>query len=294
MRELSSASPAVDEWHAPGRDAALFVRRVSGGPGLPALLTVHGGPGISHETFGPLESLATDGFGVVSYDQRAVGRSGGVVDEGRVFAQALEDLAAVDSALGARPLHLLGHSYGGLIAALYAAAHPERLASLVLVDSIPPTSAALAEATALRDARLRQFQARGLVPADLPGWEEDAVGRLLAMLPIFFVDPRHPGARSLGGARPSAAANRAAAATLASYDVRSTIARIAVPTLHFIAPVPFGPAMATAMADEMCMAPATRVVLTDAGHMPWIERSADFFSHLSKFIRFAETKGART
>ena len=49
-------------------------------------------------------------------------------------------------------------------------------ASLVLVDSIPPTSDLLSVAWHRWEARLRDFQARGLVPAELPGWEGDGAG----------------------------------------------------------------------------------------------------------------------
>jgi len=33
---------------------------------------------------------------------------------------------------------LLGHSWGGGLAALYAAAHPQSVAKLILVDAVPP------------------------------------------------------------------------------------------------------------------------------------------------------------
>ena len=167
-----------------------------------------------------------------------------------------------------------------------AAAHPGRVASLTLVDSIPPTSAALAEAMGRMRARVGQFQARGLVPGDLPTFAEDGPGLMLAIWPVYFADPRHPGARSLGGARVSAATNRACGTALASYDVRPVLAAITAPALHFIAPVPFGPEMATAMADAI---PGARVALTDAGHLPWIERPAPFFARLAAFLTDRET-----
>jgi hypothetical protein len=66
--------------------------------------------------------------------------------------------------------------------------------------------------------------------------------RLLALLPIYFIDPGHPSARTLGGSRFTATVSRACAAALASYDVRAIVARITTPTLHVIAPVPLRPA----------------------------------------------------
>jgi proline iminopeptidase len=282
----------IDERLVRSDDAELFVRRAGGqGAQADALVAVHGGPGISHELLQPLEALATPTFSVVNSDQRGVGRSSGRVDESRVFDQALADLDAV--AADVARVHVLGHSWGGILAALYAATRPGRVASLTLVDSIPPTSAALAEAMGRMRARVGQFQARGLVPADLPSWDEDGTALLLALLPIYFTDPRHPGARSLGGARVSAAANRASGVALSSYDVRDALARITAPTLCFIAPVPFGPEMGTAMADAI---PGAARVFLDCGHLPWIERPAPFLGRLASFITQTvetQTKGQK-
>jgi proline iminopeptidase len=259
------------------------------------LVAVHGGPGISHEPLQALEALAGPELAVVNYDQRGVGRSSGAVDGARVMSQALEDLGAViDAHAEARvPVHLLGHSWGGLVAALMAARRPARVASLVLVDSIPPTSAELSTAMSGMRQRLHGFQLRGLVPADLstPGSADEAQAALLAMLPIYFVDPRHPAARSLGGARLSRAANRATAAALVDYDVRAELARVSVPALHFISPVPFGLAMATAMADALPnVGPGGRIVLTDAGHLPFLERPAPFFAAVTQFLEQVATR----
>jgi proline iminopeptidase len=284
MKALARSAVQIDESTLPVDGASLFMRRVGGPREGAALVTVHGGPGISHEVMELLEPLARPDRAVVTFDQRGAGRSTGTVDEARVFAQAVDDLDAVVRASEARSVHLLGHSWGGLVAALYAAAHPEMLTSLVLVDSIPATSDLLSAAWRRLEARVRDFQARGLVPAELPGWEDDGTDRLLALLPIYFVDPGHPAARTLGGSRFSATVSRACAGALASYDVRGAVARITTPTLHVIAPVPFGPQMGTSLADDMTAAPARRLMLTDAGHLPWLERPAPFLARLDDFL----------
>jgi pimeloyl-ACP methyl ester carboxylesterase len=49
----------------------------------------------------------------------------------------LRDLEAVFAALGIDRLVLVGHSFGGRVATLFAGSHPQRLAGLVLVDSGP-------------------------------------------------------------------------------------------------------------------------------------------------------------
>jgi pimeloyl-ACP methyl ester carboxylesterase len=172
-----------------------------------------------------------------------------------------------------------------LLAALYAARHPQGVRSLVLVDSLPPAHSELELARTFEHDRLAAYQARGLVPAELPSIEDDPAGWLLARLPIYFVDPRHPGARTLGGARLSPKPAAAACLALRAYDVRDELARVRTPTLHVTTPVPFGYAMGEAMANALTNAPARRVRLTTAGHLPFVEAPAPFLSVLTRFLR---------
>lgn len=70
----------------------------------------------------------------VMYDLRGHGRSERPMT-GYSPADHVADLDGLLGALGiARPVHLVGNSFGGLIAVSYAVAHPGRVRSLVLVD----------------------------------------------------------------------------------------------------------------------------------------------------------------
>lgn len=57
--------------------------------------------------------------------------------KGFAFSQLVEDLREVFDALEIERCDLLGHSFGGMIALRFALAHPERLASLVLMNTSP-------------------------------------------------------------------------------------------------------------------------------------------------------------
>ncbi len=179
-------------------------------------------------------------------------------------------------------IHLIGHGRGALLAALYAGTHPDRVASLALLDSFPPTSLQLGEACERMEARVRELQRRALIPAELPSFEEDGPGRLLAVLPALFVDPSHPAARSLGGARFSLEAYRAVRVALRAYDVRPEVARVRAPSLHFISPVPFGSGMASSMAAAIGGV-ARRLLLRSAGHLAWLERPTTVLGALETF-----------
>lgn len=78
--------------------------------------------------------IARAGFDVLLYDQRGHGMSDGA-PTGYDIDTAVDDLAAVLKAAGVSgPVHLLGNSYGGLVALHTAYLHPELVASLILVE----------------------------------------------------------------------------------------------------------------------------------------------------------------
>jgi pimeloyl-ACP methyl ester carboxylesterase len=87
---------------------------------------------------GPVHAL---GYDVVTYDLRGHGRSerpphGYSVDD------AVDDLHALIGELGiTEPVHLIGFSYGGTVLFRYAYRYPGSVASMVVIDSEPPTVA---------------------------------------------------------------------------------------------------------------------------------------------------------
>lgn len=100
---------------------------------------------------------------VILYDLRGHGGSERPV-RGYGLPDMVADLAALLDALGVRPsVRLVGNSFGGLLALAFAAAHPDRTAAAVLVDSHlgePGWGAAMAATLALqgeeRDRRIAE------------------------------------------------------------------------------------------------------------------------------------------
>jgi pimeloyl-ACP methyl ester carboxylesterase len=75
---------------------------------------------------------------VILYDLRGHGRSQ-VVSSGYRVVDHVADLVALLDALDVTvPVHLVAHSYGGAIAVVAAMRHPDRVASLSLVDGFFP------------------------------------------------------------------------------------------------------------------------------------------------------------
>ena len=105
-------------------------------PGKAPLMCLHGGPGAAWDYFEPLEVLAETGRRVIFYDQLGGGNSD-VPKDCSIFNMALflEEIDAVRQELGLDRLHILGHSWGGMLAMEYALTQPAGLTSLILADT---------------------------------------------------------------------------------------------------------------------------------------------------------------
>ena len=115
----------------------LFVN-VSG-EGEPLVL-LHGGPGFSHDYFLPHLEPLSDELKLVLFDLRGMGRSSVDLDSVSFSLELLiEDIEALRRELGFNTFHLMGHSWGGLLAMEYATTYPEKLSSLILCNSMPAT-----------------------------------------------------------------------------------------------------------------------------------------------------------
>jgi proline-specific peptidase len=86
-------------------------------PGKFPLLTLHGGPGAAHDYLEPLEAMAATGRRVIFYDQLGCGKSGKPHDPSMwTVPLFVEEIAAIRQALGLARIHLLGQSWGGMLA----------------------------------------------------------------------------------------------------------------------------------------------------------------------------------
>lgn len=96
----------------------VWYKVTGSGPGIP-LLTLHGGPGGTSCGYSRLETLGNE-RPIVRYDQLGAGRSGRPDDPSLwQVSRFVEELHVVRQALGLEQMHLLGHSWGGALAAAY-------------------------------------------------------------------------------------------------------------------------------------------------------------------------------
>lgn len=115
------------------------------------LLCLHGGPGATHDYLEPLEAMAAPGRRVIFYDQLGNGNSDHPHDPAMwTVPLFVEEVGVMRRALELDRIHILGQSWGGMLAMEYALTQPAGLASLIVADSPASMPQWVAEANRLR------------------------------------------------------------------------------------------------------------------------------------------------
>jgi proline-specific peptidase len=275
--------------------------RISGKiDGRPPLVCVHGGPGSTHNYFGRLESIVSTRRAIIFYDQVGCGRSSRppVGDLGvEVF---VDELINLRERLDLENAHILGTSWGGMLAIEYALLRPSGLVGLVLSSTLASISSWADEARRLRDEMPEPY--RSVLAA---GDDAEDSGPSLEEAGAAF-DSRHvcrlPEAPEIRRMKEESSEEVYHAlwgpnewtptGTLAGWDVRDRLREIDVPTLI------------TAGRYDLCT-PAilreleeglrnSRTVLFDSSsHTPYLEQAAEYAAELNRFLDDADSSATR-
>ena len=110
--------------------------------GVPVTLW-HGFPELGYSWRYQAEALANDGFRVVVPDMRGYGESDAPDDtESYAFPLLVGDVLAVIDGLGLGSAHLVGHDWGGSLCWATSALMPDKVRSLVILNSPHPVASA--------------------------------------------------------------------------------------------------------------------------------------------------------
>ncbi|WP_406184684.1 alpha/beta fold hydrolase [Streptomyces sp. NBC_01006] len=175
-----------------------FAVHEAGEPVRGTALLVPGFTGSKEDFIGLLEPLATAGYRVVAVDGRGQHESPGPREESAyALAELAQDVLAQAAAVDGGPVHLVGHSLGGLIARAAVLRDAAPFASLTLMSSGPAaiaedqrerTKLLVAALEAMRDdmpgvwTAMRSFDPEDAVP-DSPELAEFLRERWLATVP---------------------------------------------------------------------------------------------------------------
>jgi len=139
------------------------------GSGEPVVL-VHGTV-CDHTVWQPQVNALSAKYRTIAYSRRYAhpnNRQGDMMDS--TVQNNAEDLAAFINGLGLGKVHLVGHSYGGFIAAFFALKHPDSVGSLTLANAAVATMlvarpSAMASVSLLFRSPSIAFSARNLINA---------------------------------------------------------------------------------------------------------------------------------
>lgn len=198
------------------------------GAGKPAFLFVHGWT-CDRSFFAPQAEHFARRHRVVSVDLRGHGESDKPAGAYPITAYA-DDLAFVIDRLGLGRVVAVGHSMGGIAVLQLAAAHPERVSAIVMVDpaplAFPPELRAGIEGLVAATEAGNQGPRREFIEQHLflPTSDRRLVREVLD---VMMAAPVHVAAGAMKG--------------ILAFDGVSAAARCKVPTLHLAATPPLNP-----------------------------------------------------
>ncbi|MER5389715.1 alpha/beta fold hydrolase [Saccharopolyspora sp. NPDC002686] len=248
------------------------------GDGTPLVL-LHGIGGAAEAFDAQLSGLAGE-HRVIVWDAPGYGGSADLPGEPDLDAYA-DAVVSVLRGLDAEPAHLLGVSWGGVIATRVAIKAPEVLRSLILADS-SRGSGRTADGRKAMAERARDVTARGAEAFAAeraqrlvaPGADPAVLERVVALM---------------SRVRPRGYGN--AARVMAATDHSDQLAGITTPTLVLVGSedVVTGVAESRALAEQI---PDARLVeIPDAGHAANQERPEEFNAAVRAFLAEVDTGG---
>ena len=250
------------------------------------VVVLAGGPGLNAAYMIPLaRTIAKAGYRAVLLDQRG---TGGSVAAGRDRAQLTDrgtvaDIEALRVALHEARLRFVTHSFGGGMALAYAAAHPTRVANMVLIGSVGTDLSTVDRFGAILMTHLSAVERKSYAAAQRAG--NDAKALDIQLLAEF--DDRTK-ARATIAAEPQPFIYPAVSAAIyadftKAYRVGPALAAVRAPVTLLTGSDDAARAMEASL--RAAFPHAHRVYIARSGHWPWIENPVDFDAALATALK---------
>jgi proline iminopeptidase len=276
------------------RDGVQLHYRTAGS-GMPVIF-LSGGPGFDVDYVMPIAEFVPASYQRVFYEQRGTGRSrlATITEQNMTLRHVVEDLEALRLHLKQDRLFLIGHSWGGMLAMAYAAAHSDRVDRMILIGPGGPTL----EFTSWFNDNIQMR----LKPEDLEAqrkWSEAAtqgadpdkagLESMKAISPGYFFE-RDKGlvfASQLPDGAFKSQVNRLLFGDMSrSYDLRPRLRKLDRPVLIVQGHQdPIGDK--TAEDIHASIKSSVLQYINQCGHFPWIEQPEQFRRIMSEFFAAA-------
>jgi len=260
------------------------------GRGEPLLL-LHGGPGLFHDYFLPHLTPLAKAHRLVFFDQRGGGRSVQTLrPEDLTIAEFTADIERLRDHLGLGRIHLLGHSWGGLLALNYAIKYPQALGSIILVDSAAPNPKLSIQTMLNRQKQMAAVpELAAVVQSDaFRAGDPEAVETYFKLMDASsFFDRSLAPRLEVKFTRETAAAMLSVSSQvfpqMAAFDAIHGLARVKAPTLIIHGTHDFIPLESARLLHEGI--PGSRLaVFEDCGHYPFVEQPGRFLAAVRDFL----------
>jgi pimeloyl-ACP methyl ester carboxylesterase len=252
----------------------------------PPLVLVHGFTGHRDDWIEVLPDLARTRR-TIAFDLRGHGDSDATRSTSEYsFANLVKDLLGLLDALGIERCDLLGHSVGGMVVLRFALAHPERIRSLILMNTAPEVPEALSRDAWCKASEIAETRGMGFLQdlsermgrleadPDLLIWGErywlHQRRRMRAMCPESY--------RGVGGAL---------------FDSASLVPRLREIQIRTLVLVGEGDHefLPGAALLETHLPNAARVTIAKSGHHPHQENKAAWLEAIENFTRGRDESG---
>jgi proline iminopeptidase len=259
----------------------------------PRLVCLPGGPGRASAYLEDLGGLAEDRT-LVLLDTRATGRSEVPADPATLrFDRLADDVEALREHLGEERVDLLGHSAGCLVAQAYAAAHPERVRTLVLVTPTDRLQGGdRSDVAAIRASRAGEpWYAEAAEAQEALAYASPAQQQALvrATRPFFYGrwDERAQAHAATADTQSSKRAELGFGAGLEQVDlagIRTALGSLDRPVLVLGGGRDALTGVASVHTVAADLPHAQTVVLPGAGHFPWVDEPEAFRAAVAGFL----------
>jgi pimeloyl-ACP methyl ester carboxylesterase len=266
----------------------LAYRVVGSGP---PLVCVPGGPGQAVEYLGELGGLSTDRT-LILLDNRGTGGSQVPEDPATYRVDRLvRDVEALRAHLGLDRMDLFGHSASGGTCLLYAAAHPQRLDRLVLVNPSLRVAGIASDLGADAVLALRSHEpwyagAVTALHAEAGSAQESERYRRLAA-PLLY-GRWTAETQAYAAAETAQFAEPARDGFYAGFEPDPTLpgrlAALTVPVLLVAGEFDIWPTCTALRELAAVLGDAELTVLPRAGHFPWVDDPAAFAARVAEFL----------
>jgi proline iminopeptidase len=297
-------SAETDLRHPPGSFVTVNGKKLwveIEGSGEPLIL-IAGGPGFSHAYYHPFFDELSKNHRVIYFDAFGCGRSDRAKNlREYTMAGAIDDVEGLRKALGIGRADILGHSYGGFVAELYALKYPTSIRRLILANT---AASGVEYQTALTDhnrdvanqfpevwANVLKLRKRGFLASskemqtafDVPGTLHNFFNPENARkLPRTEQDLYNP---DLWYSMAGPDADFTVTGEIRAFDARPGLRRIRIPVLVLSGRFDRNVPPRLILNYKKIIPSARLIIFENSGHFPFVEENKKVIDSIADFLR---------